>query len=471
MAGNAGDLMVLRLWQRRLLGHLFARRADGRLRHRTGLIGMPRKNGKSGIGSGLALDGLLFTGNGSDVFSCAGDKDQARLVFGETKWMIEADAELSEVCKPQRDVIEVPLTNSVYRVLSAEAYTKEGLNPKRTIFDEVHVQPNDELWNVMALAMAARTDPLLIGITTAGVMTQPDGAETVCYRMFRHGLDVIAKRVDDPSFFMAWWGAPSGADHTDPAVWKAANPGYGDLIDPEDFEAAILRTPENEFRTKRLNQWVAAVQAWLPAGTWEACAEPDRRIPDGVDVVLAFDGSKSHDTTVLIAVMVDERPHIEVVGAWERPSDADPEWRVPRSEVKDAVRAACRRWQVREIAWDEFLWLDAAEELEEEGLPVVEFPQNMSRMGPATQRFYEAVVGRAISHSGDPVLSQHVANAVLKTDLRGSRLVKDHRGSARKIDAAVAAVMGLDRAASVPPRKTPRVIDLAEVLRQAGDYA
>jgi phage terminase large subunit-like protein len=101
---------------------------------------------------------------------------------------------------------------------------------------------------------------------------------------------------------------------------------------------------------------------------------------------------------------------------------------------------------VREIAWDEFLWLDSAEELEEEGLPVVTFPQTLQRMGPATQRFYEMVTTHKISHDGDPRLARHLGNAQLKTDTRGARLAKDAKTSPRKIDLAVAAVMAVDRA-------------------------
>jgi len=134
-----------------------------------------------------------------------------------------------------------------------------------------------------------------------------------------------------------------------------------------------------------------------------------------------------------------------VIGLWEKPPEDD-NWRVPRGAVKAAIRQACHKYKVREIAWDEWFWLDAGEELEEEGLPVVAYPQTLSRMGPATQRFYEAVTTQKISHSGDPRLARHLENAQLKTDARGARLMKDARQSPRKIDLAVAAVMAVDRA-------------------------
>jgi phage terminase large subunit-like protein len=85
--------------------------------------------------------------------------------------------------------------------------------------------------------------------------------------------------------------------------------------------------------------------------------------------------------------------------------------------------------------------------LEAENLPVVEFPQSPQRMTPATTRFYEAVMNRELSHSGDPRLARHVGNAVVKTDSRGTRIYKETRGSPRRIDLAVAAVMAVDRSA------------------------
>jgi phage terminase large subunit-like protein len=166
-SGRTGSHLVLRGWQRLLLDHVFARRPDGRRRHRVALVGEPRKNGKSGLAAGIALEGL-FECHGAEVYSCAGDREQARIVFGDAKRMVDADPDLSAACKVYRDAIEVVELGSVYRCLSAEAFTKEGLSPTRVVFDELHVQPNDELFNVMALAAGARIDPLLFAITTAG---------------------------------------------------------------------------------------------------------------------------------------------------------------------------------------------------------------------------------------------------------------------------------------------------------------
>jgi phage terminase large subunit-like protein len=449
IAGASGAPIVLRDWQRQALAHVLARRPDGRYRHRTALVGVARKNGKSALGAGLALYGLVMGADGAEVYSCAGDRDQARIVFGTAKRMVELEPELSGICKTYRDAIEIQQTGSVYRVLSAEAYTKEGLNPTLVVFDEVHVQPNRELWDVMALAMGARPEPMLVGITTAGVRFDSAGSDSLCYGLYEHGKRVCAGEVKDPSFFMAWWEPRNRTgDHRDPRVWREANPGYGDIVSAEDFEAAVLKTPEIEFRTKRCNQWVTTTETFLPAGVWEDCTDATRSIPDHSPVILGFDGSRSGDATALCVVSLDEKPHVDVVGLWEKPRDAH-EWEVPRTEVKDAVRAACRRWDVKGIAWDEYLWLDAADELEAEGLPIVRFPQVPQRMSPATQRLYELAVDRALTHSGDQGLARHVGNAVLKVDSRGWRIYKEHKSSPRKIDLAVAVVMAVWLAANL----------------------
>jgi len=436
------------------------------MRHRTGLVGLPRKNGKSSLGSGLALDGLLFGGRGAEVYSAAAEEKQARIVFDETKRMVLADPELSAAISPLRDVLHMPETGSIYRVLTAKAPTKEGLNPSRVIVDELHAHPSDELWNVLTLGSGARLDPLTLAITTAGVMYDSLGQESICYRQYRRGIDIARGLVDDPSFFFAWWGALEGADHRDPDVWASANPAYGDLIDPEDFAASVLGTPEAEFRTKRLNQWVSAATAWLPAGAWDECYQ-DRKIPDHTEVVLGFDGSYNNDSTALVVCTIGDDPFVDVVWASERPKDAPQDWVVPIEDAEEAIRAACRRWKVKEVACDPSRWARSMQVLEAERLPMVEFPQSGARMIPATERFYEAVMNQSVHHSGNPDLSRHLGNAVIRRTTHGGHLQKDAKTSPRKIDLAVAAVMALDRASHNAKKPRPRIVSLSAALEAA----
>ena len=466
VGGAAGDLMQLRPWQLKLVDSLLSETADGKLRHRSALVGLPRKQGKSALGAGLALWSLYCGDVGGEVYSCAGTREQARIVFGSARRMVELDPELSAISKVYRDAIEVPETGSVYRVLSREAGASEGLSPTMVVFDEVHVQPDRELWDVMALGAGARHEPLMLGITTAGSRTDNLGRDSFCYSLYQHGKQVAAKEIEDPTFFFSWWEPKAGsdADHTDPKVWAEANPGIGDLNSYEDFRSTLVRTPESEFRTKRTNVWVVGSSAALPHGAWGKLADPER-VPDpAIPVVLMADGSWSGDSTGVVVITIEERPHMYVLDLWEKPGDSN-EWRVPISEVENAIRNAARSMQVAEIGMDPYRWSRSMQALEDEGLPMLEYPMgSVQRMVTAWKLFYDAVLDKTFTHSGDPRLARHVENMVLKIDGRGARPTKENKQSTRHIDLGVCAVAGLERAVwhatYVPaPATVPQIID------------
>jgi phage terminase large subunit-like protein len=447
IAGRAGSPLVLRDWQKQLIRHIFASDGTG-YRHRINLVGQPRKNGKSALGSLFGVYATVLGARGAEVYSVAAEKEQARIVFADAKRMIEASPDLTEITKLYRDAIEIPSTGSVYRVLSAEAYSKEGLNPSATIFDELHAQPTRELFDVMSLAMGARGNlATLIAITTAGVKTDSTGQDSIAYNLYQYGQRVSRGEVDDPTFFMAWWEAPAESDHKDPETWKLANPGFGDICDADDFASAVLRTPEPEFRTKRCNQWVSSALGWLPTGSWESC-QSELDLNDK-DYIIGFDGSFSGDSTVLVGATVEEEPQVFMIKAWEKdPNIHDDTWRVDIQEVENTIREFVRdNPRVKEIACDPYRWQRSMEVLADEGYPIIEYPStNPKRMVVGCSKFFDAVVEKRIKHDGNPLLARHLSNAVIKVDNLGPRIVKENRASQRRIDAAVAAVIAFDRA-------------------------
>jgi len=454
IAGSAGELIKLRPWQEQLLNETLALDANGLFRVRTALYGKARKNGKSALMTGLGL-WFLFNGDeGGEVYSCAAEKEQARITFGDARKIIEREPELAAMCNIYRDVIEVPSTGSIWRVLSAEAYSKEGLNASAVIFDEVHALPNRELWDVMQLSMASRRQPIMLATTTCGVKSDSTGQDSTAYQLYQYGQKVAKGEIDDPSFYMAWWEAPLDADHREESTWIAANPGYGDLNSKSDFESMVKRTPEAEFRTKRCNQWVSSQNAWLPAGLWETLANPDVVVEDTAEMVLGVDGSFSGDTTAIVGVTVpksaDEKPHVFLVKAWEKqPNDKD-DWRVDTLDVEETIRMFCQSHpNVKEIAFDPFRWQRSMQVLMDLGLPIVEYPSTSARrMVTGCAKVYDSVTEGTLTHDGDPLLTRHLSNCVLKVDNLGPRIVKESRNSPRKIDGAVAFVIAYDRATS-----------------------
>jgi len=453
VAGSSGQLIRLRSWQERLLDEMFVLDENGLFAKRTCIYSVARKNGKSALMTGLGLWFLLTGDEGGEVYSIAAEKEQARITFADARKIIEREPELAAMCNIYRDVIEVPSTGSIWRVLSAEAYSKEGLSPTAVLADELHAFQNREMWDVMQLAMASRRQPMMLATTTCGVKSDSTGQDSTAYQLYQYGQKVARGEIVDPTFYMAWWEAPLDADHRLESTWIAANPGYGDLNSKADFESMVKRTPEPEFRTKRCNQWVSSKNAWLPAGVWDTL-QADVDVSEDAEMVLGVDGSFSGDTTAIVAVTIpkspEDKPHVFLVQAWEKqPNDTD-DWRVDTIEVEETIKIFCQKYRnVKEIAFDPFRWQRSMQILMDEGLPVVEYPSTSARrMVPATQKVFDAVTEATLTHDGSPLLARHIDNCVLKIDNLGARIVKESRNSNRRIDAAVSFVIAFDRATS-----------------------
>jgi len=451
VAGLSGSPLRLRDWQKDLIRHIFAHDETDQLRHRINLVGMPRKNGKSALGSVLALYSLIAGPDGGEVYSVAAETGQARIVFKDAARMVAESEELSKMMKVYRNAIYYPEKHSAYTVLSAEAYSKEGLNPTFVMFDELHAQPNRDLFDVMSLAMGARGSmATMLAITTAGVKTDSTGRDSIAYDLYQYGQKISRGEVDDPTFFMAWW--EDDGDHRDEETWKRANPGYADLNAPSDFHSSVRRTPEAEFRTKRCNQWVSSQLAWLPNGVWDQREEAFEVKTDD-QIILGFDGSFNGDATVIVGCVIpeddDDPLRVFMVKAWEKDLEIhDEDWRVDVREVEQTIIEFCKDHpNVKEIVCDPYRWTRSMQVLEDYGLPIVEYPSTSARrMVPACTKFYDAVIEKRLIHDGNPILSRHLDNAVVKIDSVGPRIVKEKRDSPRKIDAAVAAVIAVDRA-------------------------
>lgn len=466
IAGKTGEALRLRDWQKKLLNHLYARDESGGYVARTAIVGMPRKNGKSALSSAaIALYSLIAEDvDGAEIIVAAAEKEQARIVFGEARRMVES-SELIEEVTLYRDSIFIPSTNSVMRVVSAEAYSKEGLNPSRIIVDEIHAHRDRTLFDVLSLAMGNRGSlAQLVAITTAGLRNDISGQESVAYQLYQYGKKVASGEVIDPSFFMAWWEAAPELDYKDPETWKAANPGFDDLVAESDFASAVLRTPEHEFRTKRLNQWVNVKNAWLPAGAWEDIADETVKIEAGDEYYLGFDGSWKNDSTALVAVIMprseDDVYRVIRAGSWEKDFAVDDDsWVIDKQEVANFVLNFVRNNPgCREMVCDPTYWQDEMYQWASAGIEIVEFPQNLAYQVPATARLFEGIMTKKFRHDGDPALARHMDNCILKSDSKGgSRLTKDYRNPRLKIDLAVALMMAWHRAsAKVEPEVIPQ---------------
>jgi phage terminase large subunit-like protein len=467
----AGESFNLRPWQRKIVKQLFKTRKDGLRQYRTCLLMLPRKNGKSELAAALAIYFLLFDGEiGAEVYSAAADKDQAALVFNVAAQMIRNDPELSAKCEiiDSQKRIVYRSTGSFYRAISAEAYSKHGFNASVVIYDELHAAPNRELWDVLSTSQGARSQPLMMAITTAGY-----DRHSILYELYDHAVKVRDGIVDDPAFLPIIYEAAKDADWTDEKVWKAANPALGDFRSIEEMRTMAARAraipaQENTFRRLYLNQWTEQSERWIDMAAWDACkTDVDVAWLRGRRCYAGLDLSSRTDLTACVLVFPDDDDGVTIVPHFWVPEDnvaqrekAD---RVPyRQWIRDGLITATpgnvvdqeriRRdlnelgaeYSLQEIAFDPWNATKIATELMGDGFQIAEIRQGFRSLSEPTKHLGALVVSKKLRHNGHAVLRWMASNMVVRQDPNGN-MAPDKAKATERIDGIVAAIMGLGR--------------------------
>lgn len=472
----AGKPFKLQEWQKEeVIRPLFGwkRNIDNSRRYRRGYIEIPRKNGKSTLASGIGLY-LLFADDepGAEIYSAAADRDQASIVFDEAKSMVEASPQLSGRAQVYKKAIVVPGTRSSYKVLSADAYTKHGLNAHGIIFDELHAQPNRDLWDVLTTSTGARRQPLVVSITTAGF-----DRNSICWEQHEYAQQVLDNVIDDPTFFAFIAAASEKDDWQDPAIWRKANPSLGVTVKEEYMEGEArraLQTPayQNTFRRLHLCQWTQQETRWLSLEAWDKNKMPVEEsllksapcyggldlasTSDIASFVLDFPSepgeSEQHSWLPFFWIPKDnlvERARKDRVpyDAWAR----DGLVRVTDGNVIDYsiivrdIIALGEIFDIKEIAFDRWGAFQVSQQLEGAGFTMVGFGQGFISMSPPTKELLRLVLDGKLAHGNNVVLRWMADNLVVTSDAAGN--VKPNKEKSReKIDGIVAGLMALDRA-------------------------
>ena len=363
-------------------------------------------------------------------------------------------------------------TASFYQVLSAEAYTKHGLNVHGVIFDELHAQPNRELFDVMTMGSGdARKQPLFFLITTAGT-----DRHSICYEVHQKANDILRGKRVDPTFYPAIYGIAEDDDWTDEKVWYKANPSLDHTIEIEKVRAAFQSAKENPaeenlFRQLRLNQWVKQSIRWMPMHHWDACSfDVDLEKLKGRECYGGLDLSSSIDITAFVLVFppIPEDDKYYVLPFFWIPEE-NMQQRVRRDRVpydiwareghlkttegnvihygfiEKFIEELWKDYNIKEIAFDRWGAVQMTQNLEGAGFTVVPFGQGYRDMSPPTKELMKLVLEKRIVHGGHPVLSWMMDNIHIRTDPAGN-IKPDKEKSTEKIDGAVAMIMALDRA-------------------------
>lgn len=478
----AGKAILLDPWQKFWTAVLYGwRRSEtGYRRFTRGYEEVARKNGKSTWKGPqgaylLAMDGEI----GAEVYAVATTRAQAMTVFKPAfdnikRWVKRsAGAARSFKVFGGLNQEKVEMETSVFAPLPANAENLDGLNPSAILFDELHAQKTRDVWDVMESALGARAQPLLSAITTAGFIL--DG---ICTELRGYLLSVLSgKRVDD-AFFGYVYTLDDGDDPLEEANWPKANPGLGRSKTLEYMrgmarKAAALPGALTNFMTKDLNIWCNSADGWFAMDVWDKGGKAfdparlkGRRCFGGLDL------ASTRDLTAFALVFPPEEdgePWRVLVRFWcpqakvdqQEHDDAAPykRWQAEGwltategdvtdyEPVRRAISEAMKEYEVVDIGFDRWNAQQLCNELLDDGVPLVEVPQNTGGMYPGSSCLEKLVYGRRLMHNANPVLRWCAMNVALLFDTNGNfRPDKKKSKENGRIDGIVALVMALSRA-------------------------
>lgn len=471
----AGKRLTLERWQRRIVRRMYGwkRRDDNTRRYRTVFIFVPRKNGKSFLGAGCAIKGLVADNEmGAEVVSAAVDREQARVVFDVAKQIVAFNPRLEKRIASYSKTLVVHKTASKYSVLSADVDNKHGSNPSTIVFDELHTQPNGDLVSVLKTGTGARAQPLLIFFTTAG-----HDKNSICYEVYEKAKAVKAEPWRDPAFLPVIYEATATDDWTLESTWRKANPGYGVSINPVTFKQSFLeakenRRLENEFRQLHLNQWTEQAVRWISMEEWDAGAEKQfsEDALEGMICIGGLDLSSKIDLTAFVLLFLDQDGNVFIIPYFWMPKGTDKSMKeredkdgVPYREwakqgyieltpgdiidyayIRRRILALAEKHMIREIAFDPYRAEQIAVQLGQDGFTMVEVRQGFSKLNEPSKELEAILKSRQIQHNGNPVLRWMAQNAACEKNAHGD-IMPSKRHATQRMDGIAALVTGLSR--------------------------
>ena len=471
----AGTPFWLLPWQEQLIRDIFGIvKADGNRQFRTAFVEICKKVGKSELAAAVALY-LLYADNepSAEVYGAAADRQQASIVFDVAKQMVEMSPALMKRSKLMGATKRIVNYGNAgyYQVLSAEVWGKHGFSVSGLVFDEIHTQPNRQLYDVLTKGSSdARQNPLHFIITTAG-----NDRHSIAYELHTKAVDILEGRRVDPTFYPVVYGLKDNDDWEDEANWYKVNPSLGYTVDIERLRDAYREAKQNPadevtFKWLRCNMWVSSTVAWIPDAIYTRGNESiEAASLEGRDCYAGLDLSSTGDITALVLIFPprDENEKYVLLPYFWIPEETIPR-RVKANSVpydiwekqgyimstegnvihydfiEKFIMYLSEKYHILEIAVDRWNATQMIQNLEGEGFTIVPFGQGFSSMSAPTKEFYRLLMEGRIIHGGNPVLRWMAGNVVIDTDPAGNIKVTKAK-SKEKIDGIVAAIMALDR--------------------------
>ena len=467
--------MILENWQKVIILEAFGwMRPDGFRLHRTLWLELARKNGKSQLAAALGVYLLIADGEpGSEVYSSATKRDQAKIVFDCATQIVKQSRHLSNYIKTQRANLSVLRTASKFEPLSSEGDTLDGLNPHGNIVDELHSHKDRRVWDTLITAQGARRQPMNILITTAGIYDP----EQIGFQLHDHAIAILENKVEDDSWCVWISSSDEDDDPYEISTWQKANPNLGISIYPNFLEqraGEALSQPSsmNAFKRLHLNQWTQVVERWLDMSDWLKCDQDvDLATLNMEECYMGLDLSSKLDLTALAMVFppktdslwrlyvrcyIPEESMIErerseripysswVDSGWITPTPGDV---IDYTFIEKDILDFSQEFNVQELAYDPWSATQTAIRVRDDiGIPVVPMRQGFMSLSEPTKEFERLVVSKQLAHGNNECLTYQANNVAVRHDPAGNIKPDKARNQKHKIDGIVASIMALGRA-------------------------
>ena len=475
-----GERIVLDAWQILILASIFGwvHAETGKRRFRVADLFVPRKNAKSTLASVIGNFMLAVDGEfGAEVYSGATSQDQALEVFRPARLMALATPIFRQKYGVVANVSNLAVIDKNAKFEPVIGKPGDGASPSCAIVDEYHEHKTDELYETMKTGMGARSQPLMLVITTAG-----SDISGPCFLHQKELEKILDGVIENDQRFGIIFGIDEGDDWTSEDALIKANPNYGVSVDAEFLKAQqrdALADPrkQNTFKTKHLNVWVAAASPWLNLHHLQQAGDPALTLEafKGERCVVGLDLASKQDiasATWEFQREIDGETHYYLISKNYVPQAAvdkeenahyrgwvnsghlvvTPGNMIDLSRIGDDILASSELVVVGEVAKDPWGGQQLGADLANEGFEVVDIPQQVRYLSEPMKDLQALVDAGRLHHDGNPCYVWQLSNVEVAPD-RNENIFPRKVRAANKIDAAVATIVA--HARSMVPAEAP----------------
>lgn len=471
---QGGKPVVLELWEKAMLAAIFGFvDNDGIRKYREAVLIIGRKNGKSLLASIVGLYMLMADGEpGAEVYSCATKREQAKIIWMESKRMVAKSPAMSKRVRSLVGELAADYCDGTFKPLASDSNTLDGLNVHCALLDEIHAWKSGKaLYDVIVDGCAAREQPLIFITSTAGTIREDiyDQKYDECKRIIDGYGDPLGYHDERVIAFV--YELDSRSEWDRPECWRKANPGLGTIKNLQTLSEKVERARKNPMLVKNLickefnipettsEAWLTAEQAINPAHYDLAELKPRYGI-GGVDL------SKTTDLTAAKVIFrVPDDDHLYVMQMYWMPEDLVDQ-RIKEDHIPydiwidRGLMRTCRGNQINysdvtawfaEIqrehdiylykvgydSWSAKYWVDEMTETFGESImvPVIQGPKTLS--GPMKSMGAD-LTAKLIVYNDNPIDKWCLFNTAIKSDVNDNIQPVKTSVSTRRIDGTMA---------------------------------